>query len=68
LPAGALAVIGFQESVIDGTRVKVVEPNVIAGPDYKDLVIVMAANARAARLKKYFAYADDALKARMGAV
>jgi type IV secretion system protein VirD4 len=58
--------IGFMDSVIDGTRVKVVEPNVLSGPDYKDLVIVMAANARAARLKKYFAYEDDALKARMG--
>ena len=60
--------IGFQESVVDGTRVKIVEPNVLAGPDYRDLVIVMAANARAARLQKYFAYADDALKARMGSV
>jgi hypothetical protein len=58
--------IGFQESVIDATRVKIVEPNVLAGPDYKDVVIVMAANARAARLKKYFAYEDDAFKARMG--
>jgi type IV secretion system protein VirD4 len=57
--------IGFHDSVIDGTRVKVVEPNVLAGPDYKDLVIVMAANARAARLKKFFAYADEALNARM---
>jgi len=60
--------IGFQESVIDGSRVKIVEPNVVAGPDYKDFVIVMAANARAARLRKYFAYADDGLKARMGSV
>jgi type IV secretion system protein VirD4 len=58
--------IGFMDSVIDGTRVKVVEPNVLSGPDYMDLVIVMAVNARAARLRKYFAYADDALKARMG--
>lgn len=58
--------IGFQESVIDGTRVKVVEPNVLAGPDYKDVVIVMAANARAARLRKHFAYADEGLRARMG--
>jgi type IV secretion system protein VirD4 len=58
--------IGFQESVVDGTRVKVVEPNVLSGPDYKDVVIVMAANARVARLRKYFAYADDALKERMG--
>jgi type IV secretion system protein VirD4 len=60
--------IGFQESVIDGTRVKIVEPNVLAGPDYKDLMIVMAANARAARLRKCFAYADEGLKARMGSV
>ena len=58
--------IGFMDSVIDATRVKIVEPNVLAGPDYKDVVIVMAANARAARLRKYFAYEDDALKARMG--
>jgi hypothetical protein len=48
------------------TRVKIVEPNVLAGPDCKDLVIVMAANARAAGLRKYSAYEDDALKARMG--
>ncbi len=60
--------IGFQESVIDGTRVKIVEPNVVAGPDYKDFVIVMAANARAARLRKYFAYADEGLKARTGSI
>jgi type IV secretion system protein VirD4 len=58
--------IGLRESVVDGTRVKIVEPNVLAGPDYKDVVIVMAANARAARLRKYFAYEDDALQARMG--
>lgn len=58
--------IGFMLSVVDGTRVKVVEPNVLAGPDYKDVVIVMATNARAARLRKYFAYEDDALQARMG--
>jgi type IV secretion system protein VirD4 len=58
--------IGLRISVVDGTRVKVIEPNVLAGPDYKDLVIVMAANARAARLRKYFAYEDDALRARMG--
>jgi type IV secretion system protein VirD4 len=58
--------IGLRNSIIDGTRVKIVEPNVLAGPDYKDLVIVMAANARAARLRKYFAYEDEALMARMG--
>ena len=60
--------IGFQESVVDGTRVKIVEPNVLAGPDYKDLVIVMASNAKAARLRKNFAYADSTLTARMGSL
>jgi len=60
--------IGMQDSIADGTRVKVVEPNVLAGPDYRDLVIVMAANAKAARLKKYFAFEDEALMARMGSL
>jgi type IV secretion system protein VirD4 len=60
--------IGFQDSVVDGSRVKIVEPNVLAGPDFKDTVIVMAANAKAARLKKFFAYADDALNARMATI
>lgn len=60
--------IGYQESIVDGTRVKVVEPNVLAGPDFKDFVIVMAANARPAKLKKFFAYEEPALTARMGSL
>jgi type IV secretion system protein VirD4 len=60
--------IGFQESVLDGTRVKVVEPTVLAGPEYKDLVVVMAANAKAARLRKYFTFEDEQLTARMGSL
>ena len=58
--------IGYRESIVDGSRVKVVEPNVLAGPDFKDSVIVMAASAKPAKLKKYFAYDDPALTARMG--
>jgi type IV secretion system protein VirD4 len=58
--------IGLQESIVDGTFVKIVEPNVLAGPAYKDVVIVMAANSKAARLKKSFAYANPDLAARMG--
>jgi type IV secretion system protein VirD4 len=60
--------IGFQDSVIDGSRVKIVEPNVLAGPDFKDSIIVMAANAKAARLKKYFAYEDESLTGKMGSL
>lgn len=57
--------MGYRESVIDGTRVKRVEPQVLAGPDFKDAVIVMASNAPPARVNKHFAYADPELKARM---
>ena len=57
--------MGYRESVIDGTRVKRVEPQVLAGPDFKDAVIVMASNAPPARVDKHFAYADPELKARM---
>lgn len=58
--------IGFQESVLDGTRQKVVEPAVLAGPDYKDYVIVMAAGTKPYRLKKHFAWQDPEIASRMG--
>jgi type IV secretion system protein VirD4 len=59
--------IGFRESILDGTRVKIVEPNVLAGPEFKDKVIVWATGmSRPARLQKNFAYLDQALTARMG--
>lgn len=57
--------MGYRESVIDGTRVKCVEPQVLAGADFKDAVIVMASNAAPARVNKHFAYADPELSARM---
>lgn len=57
--------MGYRESVIDGTRVKRVEPQVLAGPDFKDAVIVMASNAPPARVEKHFAFADPELAARM---
>lgn len=60
--------IGFRESIVDGTRVKIVEPNVLAGPDFKDMIVVMAPPAKAARLRKNFAYADEGLAARMGSL
>lgn len=57
--------MGYRESVIDGTRVKRVEPQVLAGPEFKDAVIVMASNAAPARVEKHFAFADPELSARM---
>jgi type IV secretion system protein VirD4 len=59
--------IGFRESIVDGSRVKIVEPNVLAGEQFKDKVIVWARGmARPASLQKNFAYLDEALTARMG--
>ena len=60
--------IGMQESVLDGTRQKIVEPNVLAGPEYKDYVIVMAAGMKPMRLKKHFAYKDETIRSRMGSL
>ncbi len=57
--------MGFRESLIDGTRVKRVEPQVLAGAEFKDAIIVMASNAAPARVDKHFAHADPDLSARM---
>lgn len=57
--------MGFRESLIDGTRVKRVEPQVLAGVEFKDSIIVMASNAAPARVGKHFAHADPDLSSRM---
>jgi type IV secretion system protein VirD4 len=60
--------IGFQEGVLDNSRQKIVEAPALAGPDYKDFVVVMAAGYKPFRLKKRFAYQDQTLKGRMGSL
>jgi type IV secretion system protein VirD4 len=61
--------IGFRESIVDGQRVKIVEPNVLAGEQFKDKVIVWARGmGRPASLQKNFAYLDSTLQSRMGSV
>jgi len=60
--------IGFQEGVLDNARQKIVEAPVLAGPDYKDFVIVMASGFKPFRVRKSFAYQDTMLKARMGSL
>jgi type IV secretion system protein VirD4 len=60
--------IGMQEGLLDGTRQKIVEAPALAGPDYKDYVIVMASGFKPFRLRKSFAHADPAIAARMGRV
>jgi type IV secretion system protein VirD4 len=60
--------IGMQEGVLDNTRQKIVEAPVLAGPEYKDYVIVMASGFKPFRVRKSFAYADQSLKTRMGSL
>jgi type IV secretion system protein VirD4 len=58
--------IGFQEGVLDGQRQKIVEAPDLAGPDYKDHVIVMASGFKPFRLRKNFVFQNPELKARQG--
>jgi type IV secretion system protein VirD4 len=60
--------IGMQEGVLDNTRQKIVEAPVLAGPDYKDHVLVMATGFRPFRVKKRFAYQDPTIASRMGSL
>lgn len=60
--------IGFQEGVLDNVRQKIVEAPVLAGPDYKDYVIVMASGFKPFRVRKSFAYQDARFKSRMGSL
>jgi len=60
--------IGMQEGVLDNTRQKIVEAPVLAGPEYKDYVIVMASGFKPFRVRKSFAYADSTIKSRMGSL
>jgi type IV secretion system protein VirD4 len=58
--------IGMQESVLDNSRQKIVEAPVLAGPEYKDFLIVMASGFKPFRLRKSFAWQDKTMSARMG--
>jgi type IV secretion system protein VirD4 len=60
--------IGMQEGVLDNTRQKIVEAPVLAGPEYKDHVLVMATGFRPFRVKKSFAYQDPTIASRMGSL
>ncbi len=58
--------IGLQEGVLDSQRQKIVEAPDLAGPDYKDHVIVMASGFKPFRLRKNFVFQNPELKARQG--
>lgn len=60
--------IGMQEGVLDRDRQKVVEPTELAGPEFRDNVIVMASGCKPLRLNKHFAWKDPVISQRMGSL
>jgi type IV secretion system protein VirD4 len=57
--------LGFRDSLLDGTRVKIAEPTVLAGPDFKDRIIVMATGATPGTVEKRQAHQNETFAARM---
>lgn len=58
--------LGYREGPLDASRTKLVEPIELAGPHYKDLILVLATNTKPARVRKAFAYQDPDLQTKMG--
>ncbi|VAW78074.1 hypothetical protein MNBD_GAMMA15-1111 [hydrothermal vent metagenome] len=58
--------IGMREAVLDGTQKKIVEPAELAGPEYRDIQIVMAASSKPVKVRKEFTYQNPELTERMG--
>lgn len=56
--------LGFRDSVLDGSRQKVVEPTVLAGPEFKDRIIVMASSATPGVLTKRPVFGEPTLEPR----
>lgn len=60
--------IGNIDSLADGTRKRMVEAADLAGPAFRDHMVVFGLNARPAKVRKDFAWKDEKLKSRMGAM
>lgn len=60
--------IGYQDGLLDATRQKKVEPQVLAGPEYEDFVIVLEASRKPYRVRKYLIDHNAELKSRMGSL
>lgn len=57
--------LGYRDGPLDATRQKLVEPLELAGPNYKDVAIVLAANTKPIKLRKSFAWQNEELKSRI---
>lgn len=57
--------IGEVVSLVDGEKVKRVSAQMLAGPEFKDRVIVMPASGTPGSVAKHYAYADMEMASRM---
>lgn len=53
--------LGYREGPLDASKQKLVEPLELAGPNYRDLILVLATNTKPAKVRKRFAYQDNEL-------
>jgi type IV secretion system protein VirD4 len=60
--------LGYREGPLDSTRVKLLEPMELAGPNFRDIALVLASNTKPAKVRKVFAWQDTELSQRMGQV
>jgi len=57
--------LGYRQDNLGNAKEKLVEPLELAGPKYRDTILVLATNTKPARVQKRFAYEDQELKKRM---
>jgi type IV secretion system protein VirD4 len=57
--------LGYRHDALGNTKEKLVEPIELAGPDYRDYILVLASGTKPAKVKKKFAYEDVEIKAKM---
>ena len=57
--------LGYREGPLDTSKQKLVEPLELAGPNYRDIILVLATNTKPAKVRKKFAYEDSELIDRM---
>ena len=57
--------LGFREGPLDTSKQKLVEPLELAGPNYRDLILVLATNTKPAKVRKKFAFEDEEIKMKL---
>ncbi len=57
--------LGYKHDVLGNGKEKLVEPVEMAGPNYRDTVLVVAKGAKPTKLQKRFAFHDQEIQNKM---